>query len=567
MPLRRATTAAKLSRLREVSRLDAGLAALRRGAWDDARQIFEEVLRTDDDPRALEGLGLAGWWLDRPDLVFANREAAFRRYREEGDLASAARVAVWIAWDSAAFHGEMAVANGWLARARRLLKDVPAGSSHAFLELRSGIFVLLDDGDPDRALKHAKTAQRYAHKAGDLNFEMVGRALGGFALAMSGRVAAGMAELDEVQAAVLADELDDPVSIGLAGCYLVAACECVHDTDRAVQWCNRIKKYCLHWGLRPLLSVCRTKYASVCVWRGDWAEAERELTSATADMEASRPAMTGEGFARLGELRRRQGRGDDAAALFERAGANPIAFVGAAWLALDRGDAKRAVHLAERMLRNIPAHNRTDRSAALEVLVRAKIALGAADAARAAVTELSAIARTAGTFPLRAAAASAAGALLAGQGDHDDARRKFEDAVDLYERAGAPYETAQSRLDLAGSLGALGETAAARTEARRAADAFARIDAVRDRVRAEALDVTLSRPAPPESAPASRGGLSRREIEVVSLIARGQNNDRIARSLAISAHTVHRHVANILTKLDVPSRSAAVARAAELRLI
>jgi ATP/maltotriose-dependent transcriptional regulator MalT len=61
--------------------------------------------------------------------------------------------------------------------------------------------------------------------------------------------------------------------------------------------------------------------------------------------------------------------------------------------------------------------------------------------------------------------------------------------------------------------------------------------------------------------------LSRREIEVVSLIARGQNNDRIARSLAISAHTVHRHVANILTKLDVPSRSAAVARAAELGVL
>ena len=526
------------------------------------------MLRTDEDPRALEGLGLAGWWLDRPDLVFDSRERAFRKYREDGDRASAARIAVWLAWDAAAFHGEMAVANGWLARARRLLHGVPAGSSHAWLELRTGIFVLLDDGDPDRACKHAQTAQRYARRAGDVNLEMVGRALGGFALAVSGRVTAGMAELDEVQAAVLADELDDPIAIGLSGCYLVAACECVHDTDRAVQWCNRIKKYCVRWGLRPLISVCRTKYASVCVWRGDWDEAERELTSATAEMESSRPGMTGEGLARLGELRRRQGRADDAQVLFERAGSHPIALAGAAAIALERGDARGAAHLADRMLRHIPAHNRTDRSPALEVLVRAKIALGAAEAARTAVTELASIARTAGTFPLRAAAASAAGALLAANGEHDDARRKFEDAVDLYERSGAPYQTAQARLDLAQSLAALDEPVAARREARRAAETFARMSAARDLARAEALEARLAGPPSGDAdgavAPAV---LSRREIEVVSLIARGQNNDRIARSLAISAHTVHRHVANILTKLDVPSRSAAVARAAELGML
>jgi DNA-binding NarL/FixJ family response regulator len=50
-------------------------------------------------------------------------------------------------------------------------------------------------------------------------------------------------------------------------------------------------------------------------------------------------------------------------------------------------------------------------------------------------------------------------------------------------------------------------------------------------------------------------------------VARGNTNAEIAATLVLSEHTVHRHVANILAKLDAPSRAAAVARATELGLI
>jgi LuxR family maltose regulon positive regulatory protein len=53
--------------------------------------------------------------------------------------------------------------------------------------------------------------------------------------------------------------------------------------------------------------------------------------------------------------------------------------------------------------------------------------------------------------------------------------------------------------------------------------------------------------------------LSDRELEVVSLIARGQSNKVIARTLALSPHTVKRHVANALAKLVVASRGQAAA--------
>jgi len=53
--------------------------------------------------------------------------------------------------------------------------------------------------------------------------------------------------------------------------------------------------------------------------------------------------------------------------------------------------------------------------------------------------------------------------------------------------------------------------------------------------------------------------LSAREREVLALLAEGQSNKLIARALDLSQHTVKRHVANILTKLALDSRTQAAA--------
>jgi pimeloyl-ACP methyl ester carboxylesterase/DNA-binding CsgD family transcriptional regulator len=53
--------------------------------------------------------------------------------------------------------------------------------------------------------------------------------------------------------------------------------------------------------------------------------------------------------------------------------------------------------------------------------------------------------------------------------------------------------------------------------------------------------------------------LSAREREVLALVARGFSDADIAEQLVLSPHTVHRHLANIRTKLNVPSRAAAAA--------
>ena len=57
-------------------------------------------------------------------------------------------------------------------------------------------------------------------------------------------------------------------------------------------------------------------------------------------------------------------------------------------------------------------------------------------------------------------------------------------------------------------------------------------------------------------------GLTKREMEVLKLVAEGLSNLDIAERLFLSDHTVHRHLANILGKLNVSTRAAAVAQAA-----
>jgi len=72
--------------------------------------------------------------------------------------------------------------------------------------------------------------------------------------------------------------------------------------------------------------------------------------------------------------------------------------------------------------------------------------------------------------------------------------------------------------------------------------------------------------APPTAAPADTD-LSARELEVLRLVADGLSDAEIAERLVLSPHTVHRHVANIRTKLGLASRAAAAAHAARLGLL
>jgi DNA-binding NarL/FixJ family response regulator len=83
--------------------------------------------------------------------------------------------------------------------------------------------------------------------------------------------------------------------------------------------------------------------------------------------------------------------------------------------------------------------------------------------------------------------------------------------------------------------------------------------------------LTGSAPQPaPQVRIAALGGprrLTQREMEVLHLVAHGETDQRIADRLYVSRRTINCHVANILAKLDVPSRTAAVMTAMRIGLL
>lgn len=152
-----------------------------------------------------------------------------------------------------------------------------------------------------------------------IDLEMLVQALEGWARVSQGEVAEGMRLLDGATAAAVAGEMTDLDAMTTACCYLISACEQVRDYERAAQWCDRVTQIAERWAYRLMFALCRSHYAGVLIWRGAWPEAEAELTAATEELAATHPAMAAEGIVKLAELRRRQGRLEEATALLGRA--------------------------------------------------------------------------------------------------------------------------------------------------------------------------------------------------------------------------------------------------------
>ena len=543
--------------------LDAGWAQLGAGEWEAARTSFEAVLASEETAEAYEGLSWAAWWLDDAAGVFAARERAYRLYRTNGDPASAARMATWLAIDQLDFNGALAVASGWLRRAHRLLDPLEQGPERGWLDFQEGYIAGLR-GDAASAERLGARAAAIGRQFEVADLEMLGLALQGVTLVARAEVQEGMRCLDESTLLALEGEATVPISGAWACCFLVTACSAARDYERAFEWCDRIAEFAERYGSRYMLAFCRAEYGDVHLWRGRWSEAERLLTAAVEDFSRSRPAMVGAPLATLAELRRRQGRTREAEALLDRAGSSAKAQLCRARLALDRGDARRALELCERLLRQLPEHVRLDRAPALAVLVRARVARGDLERAAVALEELGELARLVATAPLRAEADLAAGILAAASGDHERARSLLEDAVDSFQRSGAPYEAAEARIELATSLVALGRVDDAEREAAVARDVLVELGADPGAERARQL---LRRSIRGHGQVAPAPEVTHREREVLGLLCSGLTNRQIAEHLVVSEHTVHRHVTNILRKLDLPSRTAAAAYAVRSGLL
>jgi DNA-binding CsgD family transcriptional regulator len=323
-----------------------------------------------------------------------------------------------------------------------------------------------------------------------------------------------------------------------------------------MQWNEVVMAFMERSGHAGLLEFCGTCCAEVLMANGQLGEAEGWLARTLTELEGTGyRARCVHQAAKFAELRMLQGRVEEAERLLDGYEDRTDALRATARLHLLRGEPAVAAALLHRRINQVG-----DGLLAvplLALLVEVQVARGDAASARESADRLAAIARSTGRDRQLAVADLALGR-AARAADDPDARTHLEAAVVAFSELRLPLEAAAARIELAELLaGAEPEVAA--NEARLAVEAAERAGAVALADRAAALLRDLGGPA--RTGPKLLGLLSKRETEVLRLLAEGLTNAEIAARLFISTKTAGNHVSSVLSKLNLRSRSEAAAYA------
>jgi len=193
------------------------------------------------------------------------------------------------------------------------------------------------------------------------------------------------------------------------------------------------------------------------------------------------------------------------------------------------------------------------RTRALGPFVEIMLACEDLKSARQGAEELARLAADTTVPFLEAAAAEAAGSVLLAEGDADAALAALRRAWKAWQDIEASYESARVQALIGRACRQLGDADTARGHLEAARAVFERLGA--------SPAFALCDDNHGKSTAGAARELTKREREVLVLLASGRTNRQIGETLYISEHTVARHVSNLFNKLDVSSRTAAAAYA------
>jgi DNA-binding NarL/FixJ family response regulator len=540
------------------SALGRWLAAYARHDWEDAFAGLSAADRltplSGDD---LEALAWSAAMTGRDDEFLAAIERLHNQAQSAGDFARMARTAFWMALRLMRLR-EFARAGGWQSRLHGILADQPESLEHGYAQVLL-FHRALEAGNIEEARAAAAEGMRIGLRFGEPDLTEFCRNLEGRTLIRLGKVNEGLAMLDEAMLAASAGRLS-PMLTGIVFCSLIAGCQMVYSIERSREWTAQLGEWC---DAQPQLGIysgeCMVHRAEIMAFSGEWPAAEAEVARAQSRLD---PRVDPEALAAAhyqeGEIHRLRGETVAAEAAYRAAsavGTEPQP--GLALLRLANGNATAAAASIRQVLaaQRDPLRRVRYLPAAVEILLSVEAVEEAAEVANE-------LGRTAAQYDselLRAMAAHAAGMMALKRGRAAEAMVPLRDALQQWLRAGSPYLAARIRVLIAQACRLLGDEEGAGLEITAATRVFEALGAVPD----------LSQIGKPPTQPAAARphGLTAREVEVLTLVASGQTNKGIGRVLGLSEKTIDRHVSNILTKLDVPTRSAATAAAFQLGLI
>jgi DNA-binding NarL/FixJ family response regulator len=371
-----------------------------------------------------------------------------------------------------------------------------------------------------------------------------------------GRVREGMAQLDEAVAAATSGEVKDLSTVADIYCKMLFACELALDVRRAEQWMAVAQAFVHRSNSLPVAGIyCRTYYCGVLTAAGRWAEAERELEASVRTSEPGYRGLRSGALVRLADLRVRQGRLEEAAQLLAGQEQDPYAVRPVARLHLLRGDVEVAAAVLRRHL--ALTGEGIVQAPLLALLVEVEVAAGRLENARAVCARLDRVASET-RVPLARTLAQFATALTCRAAGDDNATGLLEASLAGFAAAGLPHEEARARVELAHALAETNPKLAI-AEARTALERFEQLAAARDAD--EAANLLRRLGISTRRWPRNPGALTKRETDVLTLLAEGMSNEQIAGRLFISPRTAEHHVSNILAKLGLANRAEATAYA------
>jgi ATP/maltotriose-dependent transcriptional regulator MalT len=531
-----------------------GRACYERRAWGEAYAALSRAdeatpLGADDLERLSDTAFLTGRDVEYERLL----ERLYRAHCDSDNRRRAARAAFWLAL-TFLLRGESGRSNAWMVRGQRLVE-------HLECVERGYLAVVvaeqqLRDGQPDAAHATAAYACDIGESFGDADLTAAARHAQGRALIERGEVAAGLRRLDDTMLAVVAGELQ-PIMTGLMYCSVIDSCRKVYALERAREWTAAFSEVCRRQpDMAAFTGVCLVHRAEIMQLQGEWLEALAEARRACeraqrAERKPSRAAVYQQ--AEIHRLRGEFERAEDAYRAASELGMEPQP--GLALLRLAQGHVDAACAAIRRL--TSATTDRIRLAAVLPAYLEIMLSIGDIHEARRGCQRLREIAQELDAEVLRAVVAQADGAIALADDHAHAALDPLRTAFDHWERLGAPYEAARVRVLLGHACRALGDEEAAGLEFAAAKSVFERLGAQPDLARLDA-------PTPKRHVPGSP--LTSRELQVLRLISTGRTNKQIAHELSLSERTVDRHVTNILTKLDVRSRTAATAYAFDHKL-
>ena len=417
----------------------------------------------------------------------------------------------------------------------------------------------LQAGEWERARAAAREATGFGTRLGDRDLVAAARHVEGRTLLEMGRVEEGFALLDEAMVEVMSGELS-PMMTGLVYCSVINYCQRVHALGRAREWTDALGRWCKEQRQMVVFTTtCLVHRAEILQLQGAWADALAEARRACRQhTEGIGKYPSGAAYYQQGEILRLRGELDAAEKAYRsasRAGAEPQPGLALLWLA--RGRTRAAAAAIGRALGETvePLGRARFLPARVEILLAGRDHEGA----RAACAELAEITVRFPLDVLRASSAQAQGVLELATGNPREALVRLRLAWKEWQALEIPHAVARARELLGLACRALGDRAGGRMELEAARAVYEGLGAGPDIVRVDALLA--------HRADAGPNGLTSREVQVLRLVAAGKSNKEVADAFSLSVKTVERHVGNILTKLDVPSRAAATAWAYENEVV